>query len=412
VQASVPSRKQLGRVLRELSEEAATFLLDATVTRLQHAVPEQRLGEVIALDTKHILAWVAENNPKAYVANRYDPMRQPAGDADCRLGCKRRVNTPPEQAQPASATSRGEFHWGYASGVVATVLQGVDVVLAELTRTFDHADITYFDLLMADVERRVGYRPPFGALDAAFDAFYIYDYFDHAGGFAAVPFVAKGGTTKRSFDADGRPLCSAGLSMPLSGTFINRTSAVVHERGRYSCPLPGQADACPVNHPAFRKGGCTITMATAPGARRRYQLDRESEAFKAVYRQRTSCERINSQALDLGIERPRLRNQQAISHLNTLIYVLINLSGAGAPHGANHGQPSWPPDADRGDGSSHGRGGLPSPIADDKRTPAAPARPKLRRPRTRHGRPTHPLCTSSHQPARISHAPESVRPST
>ena len=46
--------------------------------------------ECVSLDTKHILAWVKENNPKAYVPNRFNKARQPAGDPDCRLGCKRR----------------------------------------------------------------------------------------------------------------------------------------------------------------------------------------------------------------------------------------------------------------------------------------------------------------------------------
>ncbi len=36
-------------------------------------------------------------------------------------------------------------------------------------------------------------------------------------------------------------------------------------------------------------------------------------------------ERIFSQAVALGIERPKLRNRQAITNLNTLTYVLINL---------------------------------------------------------------------------------------
>ena len=40
---------------------------------------------------------------------------------------------------------------------------------------------------------------------------------------------------------------------------------------------------------------------------------------------RTATERINSLAVELGIERPKLRNQRAISNLNTLIYVLLNL---------------------------------------------------------------------------------------
>ena len=66
-------------------------------------------------------------------------------------------------------------------------------------------------------------------------------------------------------------------------------------------------------------------MPTSSGARLRYTLDRESEAYKNLYRQRTATERINSQAKALGIERPNIRNGQAITNQNTLIYLLINL---------------------------------------------------------------------------------------
>jgi len=66
-------------------------------------------------------------------------------------------------------------------------------------------------------------------------------------------------------------------------------------------------------------------MATSVGARIRYQLDRDSAIFKGIYKQRTATERINSQAVELGIERPKIRNRQAIANQNTLIYVLINL---------------------------------------------------------------------------------------
>lgn len=46
--------------------------------------------------------------------------------------------------------------------------------------------------------------------------------------------------------------------------------------------------------------------------------------FKAVYRQRTSAERINSQGKGLGMERPKLRNRPAIRHRNTLISLVTN----------------------------------------------------------------------------------------
>ena len=67
------------------------------------------------------------------------------------------------------------------------------------------------------------------------------------------------------------------------------------------------------------------TLATAQGARIRHQLDRDSELYQTIYKQRTATERVNSMAVALGIERPKLRNRQAITNQNTLIYVLINL---------------------------------------------------------------------------------------
>ena len=66
-------------------------------------------------------------------------------------------------------------------------------------------------------------------------------------------------------------------------------------------------------------------MPTSIGARLRHTLDRDSDLYKQIYRQRTAVERINSQAVALGIERPHLRNGQAIANQNTLIYLLINL---------------------------------------------------------------------------------------
>ncbi len=345
--ASLPTQRHLTRMLRTLPNSRLQCLLTSTVTLLQTELAEVdvRLGETIALDTKHILAWVKENNPKAYIADRYDKEKQPKGDPDCRLGCKRRHNqlalaqeappTPSAEPRPANKVSVGEFYWGYASGVVAAKADGWgEFVLAELTQPFDKSDPSYFFPLMKQVEQRLGFKPRFGALDAAFDAWYVYDYFhreDDPDAFAAVPFSEKGGykVTDRQFSPDGLPLCAAGKPMPLKLTYIDRTVTLIeHERGKYVCPLrhpEATGETCPINHENWAKEGCTVTMPTSIGARLRYQLDRDSEAYKQVYRQRTADERINSQAVALGIERPKLRNGAAIANLNTLIYVLINL---------------------------------------------------------------------------------------
>ena len=80
-----------------------------------------------------------------------------------------------------------------------------------------------------------------------------------------------------------------------------------------------------MQHKRWAKGGCTAELPTSIGARLRYQIDRQSELYARVYKQRTATERINSQAKNLGIERPHLRNGTAIANLNSAIYALINL---------------------------------------------------------------------------------------
>jgi hypothetical protein len=343
VEASLPTARHFTRMLRTLPNAILQGLLDSTVAQLKAALPPTvAFGEAISLDTKHILAWVKENNPKAYVESptgRYDPLRQPAGDPDCRLGCKKRRNqqaatqtppTPLTDPAPASTVKVGTWYWGYGSGVVATKVPGWgEFVLAELTQPFNCADLTYYFPLMKATTRRLGAHPRYGAFDAAFDAWYVYADFhnDEHDGFAAVPFVAKGGKTPQAFNEDGLPLCEAGFAMPVRSTFWSKTATVPHEKGRYGCPLAGDAasSSCPVRHKNWAKGGCTTTIPTSIGARIRAGLDRESAAYKDVYRQRTATERVNSQAVNLGIERPKLRNRQAIANHNTLIYLVINL---------------------------------------------------------------------------------------
>lgn len=348
--ASLPTQRHLTRMLREAPNAALQFLLADSVRLLREELRQHKIeiGECISLDTKHILAWVKENNPKAYVEDRYDKTKQPAGDPDCKLGCKRRHNkkkkqplgqesppTPTANPKPAENFKFGDFYWGYGSGVVVTKVPGWgELVLAELTQPFDHADVSYFFPLMAVTEQCLGFRPRFATFDAAFDAWYVYDYFhrdDDPVAFAAVPFSEKGGYKAKSrlFSPEGIPKCEAGLPMPLKMTFTDRTRCIIpHERGLYVCPLlfpQPNGKSCSKNHKNWTKGGCTADMPTSIGARLRYTLDRDDQAYKDIYKQRTAVERINSQAKALGIERPHIRNGKAIANLNTLIYVLINL---------------------------------------------------------------------------------------
>jgi len=160
----------------------------------------------------------------------------------------------------------------------------------------------------------------------------VHEYFTLAGGFAAVPWADRA-DHKKTFSPDHLPLCDAGLPMPLKGKVHKQSGCLVpHEIGRYGCPLllPHKTgEVCPIQHKHWLRSGkdpgCLTTWPTSVGAFARHTLDRKSQAFTQLYDQRTAVERINSQAVALGIERPHLRNPQSITNLNTLLYVLINL---------------------------------------------------------------------------------------
>ncbi len=79
VEDSLPTQRHFSRKLSEIPNDVLQNLLDAQVSELQQQFPHD-FGQVVSLDTKHILSWVKENNPKAYIKERrFDKTQQPAG---------------------------------------------------------------------------------------------------------------------------------------------------------------------------------------------------------------------------------------------------------------------------------------------------------------------------------------------
>jgi hypothetical protein len=319
VERTLPCRYWLGAKLRQLDRALLQDLLAATVAALQDAIPG--LGDTVAFDVKHIYAWVKENNERVYIKDRYDKTRRLTGDPDCRLGVKRNSN----QEQPDSSTEeKKEYIWGYGSGVAAaTVADYGDVVLAEYTQPFNEGDITYYRPLYVQTVVALNQYPTYLAADAAFDAWYVHEDGVRHGGIAAVPLNQHGHPVYERAP-DGVPLCPERLRM-------HPTYQFDHTRGyraqRFRCPLliPSPTGAT-CEHEQFVKGkGCVKDINLERGAQARVTLDRASPLYKAVYTQRTCCERINSQAKALGIERPKVRNGRSVANLNTLIYLIINV---------------------------------------------------------------------------------------
>jgi hypothetical protein len=318
VEATLPTRFWLGEKLRRLDRALLTELLAATVRALQAEIPG--LGETVAFDVKHLYAWVKENNERAYVPERYDKTKRLAGDPDCRLGVKRSTN----QEQPDGSTKeRKELLWGYGSGVAAaTTAEYGDVVLAEYTQPFNEGDVTYFRPLYQQAVIALDQYPTHVTADAAFDAWYVYQPAARHGGIGAVPLNQHHPGLQR--DPDGTPLCAKGLRMTPAFCYDHPYG---YRARRFRCPLlfpEPTGQQC--DHEQFTKGkGCHKDPNWEPGGLQRVLLDRDGPLYHAIYTQRTCCERINSQAKELGIERPKVHNGRSVANLNTLIYLVINV---------------------------------------------------------------------------------------
>jgi hypothetical protein len=299
--ASVPGARHLRRKLGTLDPRVLQALLAQTVRQAVTVIPA--VGQTVSLDTKHIYAWVRENNPREEIPHRHDPERQPRGDPDCRLGVKRRHNRGQAEDDPAAAK---EYVWGYGTGVAVTQTPDKDaLVLGDLTQPFNANDVTYGLPLLEQARCALGFPPPNLTADAAFDAWYLLQGPAELGGIAAIALNRRGNPAITLGPHD-RPVCACnGQEMTPQAVWIEDT----YRRQRFRCPDCG----------TVRK------INIEPGNLMRWRLDRASPAYQAIYRQRTAAERINSQATALRIDRPRQRRSAPIARRNTLIYILINL---------------------------------------------------------------------------------------
>ena len=336
VERTVPSARHFRRKLQTFENSHLQSILAGTVTDLENEIPD--LGESVAMDVKHIYAWVKENNPRQYVKERFNPERQPSGDPDCKLGVKESHNqghsNAPEQETGSSDSSKKteekEYLWGYGSGVaVARHKIHGEFVLSEYTQTFNRHDITYYFPLIGSARARLRQPMRRFSADAAYDAWYVYEDIHNNGGKAYIAFNDHG-FGYPLFGPNGHPLCPDGREMVGSYQYFDQTRGYHAQVER--CPLlfgtPAPEETCRIQHPQFAKGvGCVKYRNLELGARLRVELDRQSEEYDTAYDDRTAPERINSQAKELGIEPPKLRRMSSVRNHNTLVYIVINARG-------------------------------------------------------------------------------------
>ena len=273
------------------------------------------LGATIAVDVKHLYAWVRENNPRERVPHRFDPARQPRGDPDCRLGAKRLANQDRPRHDHEPEYLLGLRHRHRHRDRPGVRRRGARGGHATVQRAGRHLLPSRYDQAVANLGHAPTTWPPTPPSMPGTSTRLV-----------PRPAAAAIPRNRRGSGARARPRWPPPLRpWPDDGT----GHAFDHEDGfrarRYALPAvwPDATDQ-PCDHAQFAKGpGCTKYINVEAGGRMRADLDAPGTRYRAVYRQRTSAERINSQAKALGIERPKARRRRSIA-LNTLTYVVIN----------------------------------------------------------------------------------------
>ena len=163
-------------------------------------------------------------------------------------------------------------------------------------------------------------------LDSAHDAYSIYDLAEHYGMTPFIDLNRKGKpkviNDKITIDTDGVPICNAGYRMKYCGHCYDRC------RDKWRCPVKaGVIESCPCMDQCSPSAYGRVVYTKPSWDKRLYPpVSRESQEWKDVYRNRTSCERINNRILnDYRLHDMRIHGKKRYSFFTMLICVNIHL---------------------------------------------------------------------------------------
>ncbi len=123
-------------------------------------------------------------------------------------------------------------------------------------------------------------------------------------------------------DAKGIPQCMAGYDMVRSGNDYSRM------RTKYRCPMKcGYVDTCPCQDQCSPSPyGRTVYVNMEDNPRLYPPVPRDSDAYKHIYNNRTSCERCNKRVLhDFNLEQWRGHSRMRCSFMSTIAGICMHL---------------------------------------------------------------------------------------
>jgi len=305
------------RFLKDTPNGRIQDLMHRTVKRLIDA--GELSDDVLILDSKPILAATRENNPKNPNRKLNKSLGHPKRNPQATLGYYSYQKLPVGEGY----AKRMQLFWGYRTHVI---VNGQGIPMIEVTLPNNVTDAKAAGRLIRKFKRVYGsIRGKVVIGDKAYDVKTLYELIvTQMKARAIIPINPRNQQrTDEDFDASGRPVCPAGLTLCYQG----RCDESHRKRLKYRCPIKCDRDLaeryrhrCPVNDPHFDTYGCTRYVDVTHDARA--QIDRQCETFKRLYALRQIVEQYFARFGPRSVEQTthyRLRsvqNQVTIGHLS------------------------------------------------------------------------------------------------
>ena len=172
-----------------------------------------------------------------------------------------------------------------------------------------------------------GISPKNICLDSAHDNIPTYELLEHWDINALIDINERAKSSGNApnditFNKEGHPLCRAGHEMCPWG---NDPAKDAH---KYRCPLRcGRISSCPYEAECSPGSyGRTVYIKNHTDLRFHPRIPRDSEQYKAVYSERTACERVNNRMLnDYCLQHLKIRGRDHFSFWSMLIGICIHL---------------------------------------------------------------------------------------
>lgn len=164
-------------------------------------------------------------------------------------------------------------------------------------------------------------------LDSAHDNMATYHLLDHFGINALIDLNMRSNSIEGippgfSLDKDAHPHCPSGHKM------VSWGNDSLKDAHKYRCPLAcGRIDSCPhADKCSSSAYGRTIYIKNHSSLRFHTRIPRDSDLYKAVYKERTACERVNNRVLnDYKLQFLRIHGRMRFSFWTMVIGICIHL---------------------------------------------------------------------------------------